>query len=139
MKWITRKNVGIDRIACSWLIKKHIDKDAVFEFVDFGDELKNDSGITFDMPGGKYSHRRGRCSFNTLLKEFDINDPILEEIANIIDGADCINVIAPSPESYGLEAICIGLRKHLQDDNEAIKQGAIIYESLYAYVKGKAK
>jgi hypothetical protein len=135
MKWITRKNVGIDRVACSWLIKKYIDIDAVFEFIEFGEEIDEEAGIPFDIPGCKFSHRRGRCSFNTLLKEYKLSDPVLEEIAKIIDGADCLNVIVPSPESYGLEAICIGIRKYLQDDYEAIKQGQIIYESLYAYVK----
>ncbi|MCL2774429.1 MAG: chromate resistance protein, partial [Oscillospiraceae bacterium] len=72
MKWITRKNVGIDRIACSWLIKRYIDSDAVFDFVDYDEEIKEDWGTPFDIPGCKYSHRRGRCSFNTLIKEYNL-------------------------------------------------------------------
>ena len=139
MKWITRENVGIDRIACAWLIKKYIDKEAVFEFVNYGEDVvgNSDIGISFDIPGCKYGHRRGRCSFNTLLKEYNLSDAVLEEIADIIDGADCVNEIVPSPESYGLEAICLGLRKYTGSDAEAIKQGEIIYDSLYAYVKNK--
>jgi hypothetical protein len=134
MKWITRKNVGIDRMACSWLIKKYIDKDATFEFIEHDEEITENMGIPFDIPGCKYSHRRGRCSFYTLLKEYNLNEPVLEGIAKVIDGADCVNEIVPSPESYGLEAICIGIQKYLKDDYQAVKQGEIIYESLYAYL-----
>jgi len=137
MKWITRKNVGIDRIACSWLIKKYIDKDADFDFIEYGEEINEDLGIPFDIPGCKYSHRRGRCSFNTLIKEYNLSEPVLEVIAKIIDGADCVSEIVPSPESYGLEAVCLGLRKHIGDDVQAIKQGEIIFDALYAYLEGK--
>ncbi|MCL2772209.1 MAG: chromate resistance protein [Oscillospiraceae bacterium] len=134
MKWITRKNVGIDRISCAWLIKRYIDSEAVFDFVDYDEDIKEDSGIPFDIPSCKYSHRRGRCSFNTLIKEYNLNNSILDSIAKIIDGADCVSDIVPSPESYGLEAICLGLRKYLGDDLQSVTQGEIIFDALYAYL-----
>lgn len=137
MKWITWEKVGIDRIACAWLLKKYIDKDATFEFIEYGSEIDEENGNYFDIPGCKYSHRRGRCTFYTLLKDFKLNDSVLKEVAKIIDGADSINEIVPSPESYGLEAICIGLQSYLNDDQLAIKQGEIIFESLYVYLKNK--
>ncbi|MCL2776099.1 MAG: chromate resistance protein, partial [Oscillospiraceae bacterium] len=68
------------------------------------------------------------------IKEYNLSNPVLDSIAKIIDGADCVSDIVPSPESYGLEAICLGLRKHLGDDLQAVKQGEIIFDALYAYL-----
>ena len=136
MKWITYTNVGIDRIGCAWLIKKHIDPEASFAFITYGERIQ-DEGVYFDIPGGTYSHHRGRCTFASLLKAFKISDPVLDHIALIIDGADCINTLLPEPESYGLEALCIGLRRLLDDDERALQQGAILFDALYAYLHGK--
>lgn len=138
MKWVTWQNVGIDRIACAWLIQKYIDPDAIFSFIEYGEEVPEDAGTPFDIPGSKYTHRRGRCSFNTFLKEFKLDDKILTEIAVIIDGADCVNELFPAPESFGLEALCVGLRKYLKNDQLAIEQGKLLYESLYAFLKDRA-
>ncbi len=69
MKWITRENVGVDRIACAWLINKFIDPKAEFEFIKKGIEFKDLDGIPFDVPGATLSHKRGRCTFCTILKE----------------------------------------------------------------------
>ena len=137
MNWITRQNVGIDRIACAWLIRKRIDPQASFLFIGHDEEISEDAGLPFDIPGCKLSHHRGRCTFNTLLREYGIKDAALDVMAKIIDGADCVNEIVPSPESYGLEAICIGLRKYLGEDQLAIRQGELVFESLYAYIKDR--
>lgn len=137
MIWTTWENVGIDRIACAWLIKKYIDTDAVFNFIEYGSQITEEMGIAFDIPGSKYSHRRGRCTFSTLLKEYELKDPTLEEIAKIIDGVDGVNDMIPAPEAYGLEAICIGIRKYSEDDHKAIENGRLIFEGLYAYLFNK--
>ncbi len=139
MKWITYKNVGIDRIACAWLIKKCIDSEAVFDFIEHGSKANEINVNYFDIPNCEYSHRRGRCTFATLLKEFNLTDPVLARIAKIIDGADCINDIVAEPESYGLEAICRGIQLVTQDDSMALAEGRIVYDALYAYLKKEEK
>lgn len=137
MKWITYENVGIDRIACAWLIKKYIDAGAEFSFIPYDSKAEESLGTPFDIPGCLYSHRRGRCSFATLLKEFKLTDPVLTQMAKVIDGADCVNDVVAEPESYGLEALCIGTRHISQGDAEALRNGAILYDALYAYLQRK--
>lgn len=134
MKWITYKNVGIDRIACAWLIKKHIDPNAEFDFIEHGAKVDERAGTHFDIPGCKYSHRRGRCTFATLLKEYGLTQTVLVKIAKIIDGADCANDVVAEPESFGLEAICLGIRQVAESDHAALDKGAMIFDALYAHL-----
>lgn len=139
MRWVTWSNVGIDRIGSAWLIRNYIDKDAEFVFVNYGEDVPEDAGeevgIPFDVGGKRYSHHRGHCTFQALLKEFGLHDPILEEIGNIINGVDSPNQIIVPEESKGVEAICVGLRAFLGDDRAAIEQGKFIYDALYAYLQ----
>lgn len=132
MKWITWEKVGVDRIACAWLIRKQIDPDADFVFIRRGADYKESEGIPFDIPGANLSHKRGRCTFTTLLKEYAITDKTLDHIAAIVDGADSITDLLPPPESPGLDLICRGLTKVLQDDLKAIEVGAIVFDAVYA-------
>jgi hypothetical protein len=132
LKWITWENVGIDRIASAWLIRKRIDPDAVYIFIQRGADYKETEGIAFDIPGANLSHRRGRCTFCTILKEYGITDNILEQICSIVDSADSVGDLLPPPESAGLDTICRGLIKVLGDDSKAIEIGAIIFEAMYA-------
>lgn len=132
MKWITWENVGVDRIACAWLIKKFIDPKADFEFIKKGTDIKGLNGIPFDIPGATLSHKRGHCTFCTILKENDqINEPVLNQICDIIDSADAVNDLLPPPEAAGLEVIFRGLRKVIQDDHKTLEVGFIVMESLY--------
>jgi hypothetical protein len=132
MKWVTWENVGIDRISSAWIIKKFIDTNAEFFFVKKGSDLKDLDGIPFDIPGATLSHKRGRCTFCTILKEYDyINDPVLSQICDIIDAADALNDVLPPPEAAGLEVIFRGLRKVLENDQKALDVGFIIMDSLY--------
>ncbi|MBS4026838.1 MAG: chromate resistance protein [Clostridia bacterium] len=137
MKWITWENIGIDRMACAWLIKNHIDKDCEFLFIPAGADYSALQGIPFDIPGVKLSHKRGHCSFHTFLKEYKLSDPLLYEIAKIIDGADTISDLAIPEESMGLDAICIGLRKICETDKETLEKSRLIFDSLYAYLANK--
>ncbi|MBS3977210.1 MAG: chromate resistance protein [Syntrophomonadaceae bacterium] len=132
MKWVTWENVGIDRISSAWIIKKFIDTNAEFFFVKKGSDLKDLDGIPFDIPGATLSHKRGRCTFCTILKEYDyINDPVLSQICDIIDAADALNDVLPPPEAAGLEVIFRGLRKVVENDQKALEVGFIIMDSLY--------
>lgn len=132
MKWVTWERVGVDRIACAWLIRKRIDSDAELVFIQRGVDHRMLDGIPFDIPGVHLSHKRGRCTFITLLKEYSITDRILEQIGSIVDGADSINDLLPAPESPGLDLICRGLAKVLGDDLKAVEIGGIIFDAMYA-------
>jgi hypothetical protein len=131
MKWITWAEVGVDRIACGWLIRRAVDKDAEFVFIPRGSDWKELDGIPFDIPGANLSHRRGRCTFCTILKEYAINDRVMDQICAIVDAADSVSDLLPPPEAPGIDVICRGLVKVLKDDARALEVGAILFEALY--------
>ena len=131
MKWVTWQNVGVDRMACAWLIRRFIDPKAKFVFVPVGTKPLPPDAEAFDIPGMRYSHHRGHCTFYTFLKEHKLNDPILIRIARIVDEADVVQEVAVEPASFGLDLICRGLSRTSKDDHEAIERGYLIYEALY--------
>ncbi len=132
MKWVTWENVGVDRMACAWLIKRFIDPQAEFLFITPGQKPLPGDAEPFDIPGVKYSHRRGHCSFYTLLREFNLKDPVLLRIAQMVDEADVVQEAFVEPAAPGLDLICRGLRRTSSDDHTALERGAQIYAALYA-------
>ena len=138
MKWVTWENIGVDRMACIWLIRHWIDPKAEFTFIPVGQKPKSDAGEAFDIPGQRYSHHGGHCTFYALLKENKINDPILTRIAQIIDEADEIQEVTLEPAALGLDLICRGLRQISKDDFEAMERGGLIYDALYGQLKADA-
>lgn len=132
MKWVTWKNVGVDRIGCAWLIRRHIDAKAQFLFVEKGAEPLPKGAEPFDIPGARLSHHNGHCSFHAFLREYKLNDPVLERMARIIDEADTIQAVSVESASVGLDLICEGIRLISLDDDTALEQGAIVYDALYA-------
>lgn len=131
MKWVTWENVGVDRIGCAWLIRRHIDPQAKFLFIAQGKAVPADAE-PFDIPGVRFSHHDGHCSFHALLKHHRIEDPILHRIARIIDEADTIQEVSVEPTSFGLDLICEGLRLISPNDLVAFERGQVIYDALYA-------
>jgi hypothetical protein len=131
MKWVTWEYVGVDRMACAWLIRKWIDSEAKFTFISVGQSLP-EGHEPFDIPGVRLSHRRGLCTFHTMLREYEINDPILERIAKIIDEADTIQDAILEPIAPGLDFICDGIRLTSSDDIIALDRGSLIFEAIYA-------
>jgi len=139
VKWVTREYVHVDRTACPWLIKKFIDAKAEFIFVPtekIDEVAKTDGAIPFDAPGVKFGHRDVKCSFETIIEEYDLKDPVLYELAKIIHSADTSDKEA-APEGMGLDAIMTGVRFNVKDDFEAVKKAAYIYDALYSYCKFK--
>lgn len=132
MKWLTWQDIGVDRMACIWLIKRRIDPDAEFIFVPAGTQPLPGNVEPFDIPGVRFSHHRGHCSFVALLKELKLKDPILHKIGQIVDEADIVQEIALEPTSPGLDLVCRGLRRTSKDDFEAAERGCLIYDALYA-------
>jgi hypothetical protein len=131
MKWVTWENIGVDRMACIWLIRRWIDPKAEFLFVPAGSKPLPKDAEPFDIPGARYSHQRGHCTFHTLLKVHNLKDPVLARIANIIDEADIVQEINVEPAAPGLDLLFRGLRRISADDLEALERGVLVYEALY--------
>lgn len=132
MKWVTWENVGVDRMACAWLIKKWIDSEAEFLFIPVGQKPFPEGAEPFDIPGVRLSHRKGHCTFHTMLQEFEIKDPVLRQIALIVDEADTVQEVSLEPIAPGLDFICDGIRLTSPDDITALERGSLIFEALYA-------
>ena len=135
MKWVTWENIAVDRMACAWLIRRWIDRDSEFSFIPIGEKLLPEHGEPFDIPGARYSHHGGHCTFYALLNSHDLRDPILTRIAQMVDEADEVQEITIEPAALGLDLICRGLRQISRDDFEALERGSLIYEALYAQLK----
>jgi hypothetical protein len=135
MKWITWENIGVDRMACIWLIRRWIDPAAEFSFLHVGATPLPKDGEPFDIPGTRYSHHSGHCSFYALLNEQNLQDPALKRIAQMVDEADELQEVTIEPAALGLDLICRGLRRISKDDFEALERGSLIYDALYAQLK----
>lgn len=135
MKWVTWQNVGIDRMGCAWLIRKHIDPKARFLFVPKGAASLPKGAEPFDIPGARLSHHGGHCSFHTMLREYQLHDPALDRIARIIDEADTVQEVMLEPAAAGLDLVCRGIRRTSPDDYIAIERSAFVYDALYAELR----
>jgi hypothetical protein len=134
MKWVTWEHVGVDRMACAWLIRRYIDPKAEFVFVPEGHQPTGVDAQPFDIPGVGFSHRRGHSTFHTLLEEYQLADPVLARIAQMVDEADVVQEVALEPAAPGLDLICRGLRRISPDDLVALDRGAVMYDAVYAEV-----
>lgn len=145
MKWITREKAMVDRIACPWLIKNFIDKDAEFFFVPAQEVLKKAeelNAIPFDVKGAELNHymENGEefVSFDAIIKKYGLKDPALLKLAEIVRGADA-NIKNPPKESEGLKAIARGFRNISKDDFDNMRMQFPVYDALYAYCKEMIK
>jgi len=142
MKWVTRRSIRVNRMATAWLVRRFIDPEAVFLFVE-PDEVaqvqQREGAQGFDAPGATYPHKdgQGRCSFEALVEEYCPEDAVLREIARIVRGADFPEEISLTPESAGLRAISHGFPLVAQDDYEVVEKGAFLYDSLYAALRAQ--
>jgi len=140
MKWITREKVKVDRVACPWLIRKFVDKDAEFHFVP-AEKVRTEAtrlgAIPFDVPNVELGHQGKECSFDAIVKKYGLEkDPALVLLARIVNGADTDNSLHHQPEGPGLNAIAEGFRHLGLEDDHAINAAEwIVYDALYAYCK----
>jgi len=135
MKWVTWENIGVDRMACGWLIRRWVDPNAEFSFIPRAEKVLPKNGEPFDIPGARYSHHGGHCTFYAIVRENKIEDPILARIAQIVDEADEIQEITVEPAALGIDLICRGIRQISNDDYGAMERGSLIYDALYAQLK----
>lgn len=138
MKWVTWEKIGVDRMACAWLIRREIDPKAEFLFIPRGAAIPA-GAEPFDIPGVRFSHHGGHCSFFALLQHHKLNDPVLQRMARMIDEADTIQEVHVEPAAPGLDLICEGLQSISADDHVAVKHGCLIYDGLYARLKAEMK
>lgn len=133
MRWATRPNCHVDRAACAWLIKRRLDPSPEFIFVESAD-LVPDDATGFDMRGVEFSHREGGCSFETMLRHYELDDPVLWDIAKAVHEADLHDERYDSPEAAGLDALMRGMSM-LHDDETFLELAAQVYDGFYAYCK----
>jgi hypothetical protein len=137
MKWVTRKNVHVDRVACPWLIRRFVDSKAEFLFAapdEIQETVARDGAIPFDAQGVELGHKGEKCSFDAIIEKYKLNDPALLELARIVRAADT-NRTDIAPESIGLEAIAAGSMMIAKNDDEAIEKQAYLYDALYAHCR----
>ena len=137
MKWITRKNANVDRVACPWLVKRFVDPDAEFIYVATEDVMtaaQRENAIPYDVKDVELGHVDGRCSFESIILKYDVKDPALDRLAKIVHGADVAADRDISPEAAGLYAIAHGFALlHGEDDHRKIELETPMYDALYAW------
>jgi rhodanese-related sulfurtransferase len=136
-KWVTREHPKIDRIACPWLVSRFINPDAEFIYVP-PDQVtavaEQIGGIPYDIKGAEFGHVGDRCSFDAIVRIFDIKDTALDRVAAVVRGADTSRRDL-APECEGLYAISFGLSTNFPDDHEMLRHGLVIYDALYTWCR----
>lgn len=132
MRWATRPGVHVDRTACAWLIRRFIDADAEFSFVADADELPLGTK-GFDMRGVELTHHGDDCSFETILRQYELEDEGLRGIGRIVHEADLEDERFDAPEAHGLDVVIRGMSMVLNDE-EMLDRTASLYDGLYAYL-----
>jgi len=136
MKWVTRQNVKVDRVACPWLIVRFIDDDAEFGFVPADEVLaaaERQQALSFDAPGARYTHRDGKCTFEVLIDEYNLVAPGLDALARIVHAADIAGDETLVPEGPGFKAIAEGFALTIESDIERQQLQWPIYDALLAW------
>jgi hypothetical protein len=140
VRWVTRRNLHVDRTACAWLIRRFIDSDAVFTFVEPGTDPASVDGYSFDMRGADYTHVEERCSFEEIVLRRGLDsDAALVVMGRMIREADVLPRRSRWPEAKGLDALMRGFQLTTSDDFEKLRLTAPVYEALYAYCQERTR
>src|SRR5712691_2181641 len=145
MKWITRENIKVDRVACPWLIQKFVDSSAEFLFVAEAELLaaaERERATPFDatrLPEVKLNHRGDRCTFEAILEDFDLADPVLHRMGRIVRAADVKGQEHVAPEGLGLRAIAEGFASLGISDDERLRRQFPVYDALYEYARQQVR
>ncbi|GAA5772007.1 protein ChrB [Streptosporangium roseum] len=131
MRWATRAGVHIDRAACAWLIRRHLDPEPDFVFVDDPAAVPTDA-TPFDMRGAELSHHGDDCSFETILRRYELDDPVLWKVAEIVHEADIDDERFDAPEARGVDVILRGLSM-ICDDERVLEITGPIFDGLYEF------
>ena len=139
--WVTRSRPKVDRVACPWLIRRFVDPDAVFLFVDPAEvPLVADrfAAVPFDIEGVFWSHRGERCSFDTMIEEFGLRIEALDRLALIVRGADTARLDIV-PQAAGFLAASLGLSRMFRDDLEQLEAGMLLYDAFFRWCRDAAE
>jgi len=144
MQWVTRKQIRVNRVATAWLIRRFIDRQAEFIFVEPEEvaQVQTQQGAKgFDAPGATYPHKdvQGRCSFEALVDEYCSDDAVLKQIARVVRGADFPEEIDLTKESAGIRAISHGFPLVARDDVETVEKASFLYDALYASLQAEQR
>jgi hypothetical protein len=138
-RFVTRKNAAVDRIACPWLIRRFVDKDAEFLYVppeDVARVAREKDAIPYDVEGAELGHVDGRCSFESILLKYGLDDPALARMAKIVHAADVEADLGTVPEGAGLKAIAMGFRRtYGERDHDKLEAQMAMYDALYEWCK----
>lgn len=137
MKWVTRARPKIDRLACPWLIRRFIDADGEILYVANAEVRRvaaEENAIPFDVPGVELTHEGPLCSFDAFLNKYQLADPALRRLADIVRAADT-DTLERSPQAPGLLAITLGLGANIESDQELLSAGLMIYDALYTWCR----
>jgi hypothetical protein len=141
MKWVTRAHVHVDRVACPWLIRRFVDSQAEFLFVAASEvnATAEATGATpFDVPGAELGHQEGRCSFESILRRYELKDAGLERLAKAVHAADISTDLHSDELGPGLEAIATGFSLLFPDDEANLEHQFLLYDALYAWCRLQA-
>lgn len=143
MKWVTREDVKVGRMACSWLIERFVDPQAEIFYVprnEVRQMVEREGAIPFHVPGSELAHNPNGTSFEAILDKYDLRgDPALDLMGRVINGADTDNRRFKQPEGPGVRAIADGFRYlGLPDDRERVARSSIVFDALYAYCRQQA-
>lgn len=141
MKWITREKVKVDRVACPWLIRKFIDRDAEFIFVPASEVAAKATvlgAIPFDIEGCELGHHGEDVSFDSILKKYALIDPALLLLGEIVRAADS-HPKNPHPAGEGLRWVAFGFSALGLSDHEILEREFIVYDALYAECRRRAQ
>ncbi len=137
--WVTRRGVKVDRIATAWLVRRFIDPNAQFHFVD-QDRYQHSAGeIRFDMFEGEFTHEGDRCTFETLLHHVKLQDPALDALAQVIHDIDVKDDKYQRAETNGIAAMIAGVAALHSEDEQRIEAGSGIFDAAYAGIKAAGK
>lgn len=144
MKWITRQNVKVDRVACPWLIRRFVDPEAEFLFVPEGELLQAAQqyhAIPYDaprIPQIKLNHRGDRCTFEAIIEDYNLQDDALRRLALIVRAADVKGQEHVAPEGMGLRAMAEGFANPALSDEERLQMQFPMYDALYRYAASRS-
>jgi hypothetical protein len=135
MLWVTRPHCHVDRTACAWLIRRFVDPDPTFAFAADAEGALSAGGTPFDIRGAELGHREGRCSFESCLVKYRLEEEALRELAAVVHEADVDDDRFHTPEAAGLDAVIRGLGLVIEDDRALFVVTDRIYDGLYAWFR----
>jgi hypothetical protein len=135
LRYVTREHIHVDRIATAWVIRRFVDRDAIFEFVSRTSDLSGSAAIPFDLRGAELGHHAGRCTFEAVLAKYELDDAGLQRMGKIIRCADLPHSEPAEPEAPGVLAIMTGIRDACETDVERLERGSVVCDALYAYCR----